>query len=64
MEKEILFADKSPLLRKQLLEDNCDEMENTTYTVDYSEEQMSDMRRELSDLAIDMDEKNEARKPT
>lgn len=62
MEKEILFADKPAMLRRQLIEDNCDDVEVVTYTSDFSEEDMSEMRKELGDIDIDIYEKDEAKK--
>lgn len=62
MEKKILFADKPTLLRAQLLEDNCDEIEVCTYPSDFSEEDMSEMRKELGDIDIEIYEKDEAKK--
>lgn len=62
MEKEILFADKPAVFRRQLIEDNCDDTEVVTYTSDFSEEDMSDMRKELGNIDIAIDEKDEAKK--
>lgn len=62
MEKEILFADKPAILRKQFIEDNCDDIEVVTYTSDFSEDAMSEMRKELGDIDIEIYEKDEAKK--
>lgn len=62
MEKETLFADKPAVLRAQLLEDNCDEIEVVTYTSDFSDEDMNEMRKELGDIDIEIDEKDEAKR--
>lgn len=62
MEKEILFESQPTMLRRQLIEDNCDDVEVVTYTSDYSEDDMTKMRKELGDIDIDIYEKDEAKK--
>lgn len=62
MEKKILFADKPAMLRAQLIEDNCDEAEVVTYTSDFSEDDMDGMRKELGEIDIAIDDKDEAKK--
>lgn len=62
MDKKILFADKPVLLRAQFIEDNCDEIEVVTYTSDFSETDMDEMRKELGEIDIEIDDKDEAKK--
>ncbi len=49
MDKE-LFKDKNPLLRRQILEDNCAAVERITYTSPFSEEEMGERKTELAAL--------------
>lgn len=60
MEKKIL--DKPALIRAQFIEDNCDETEVVTYTSDFSEVDMDEMRKELGEIDIEIDDKDEAKK--
>ncbi len=62
MEKKILFADRPAMLRAQLIEDNCDEMEVVTYTSDFSDTGMDEMRKELGEIDIEINDKDEAKK--
>lgn len=62
MEKKILFADRPAMLRAQLIEDNCDEMEVVTYTSDFSDTDMDEMRKELGEIDIGINDKDEAKK--
>lgn len=62
MEKKTLFADKPVLLRAQFIEDNCDEIEVVTYTSDFSDSDMDEMRKELGEIDIEIDDKDEAKK--
>lgn len=51
MDKE-LFKDKNPLLRRQMLEDNCAAVERITYTSPFSEEEMGERKTELAKLTL------------
>ena len=62
MEKKILFADRPAMLRAQLIEDNCDEMEVVTYTSDFSDTGMDEMRKDLGEIDIEINDKDEAKK--
>lgn len=53
MEKE-LFKDKNPLLRRQMLEDNCAAVERITYTSSFSEEEMGERKTELANIDLYM----------
>ena len=53
MDKE-LFKDKNPLLRRQMLEDNCAAVERITYTSPFSEEEMGERKTELANIDLDM----------
>ena len=53
MDKE-LFKDKNPLLRRQILEDNCAAVERITYTSPFSEEEMGERKTELANIDLDM----------
>ena len=53
MDKE-LFKDKNPLLRRQMLEDNCAAVERITYTSPFSEEEMGERKTELANIVLDM----------
>lgn len=62
MNDEILFPEQPEMFRRQMLADNCDETENITFTLDFSDEEMAEMRKELGELDIHIDEMDEARK--
>lgn len=53
MDKE-LFKDKNPLLRRQMLEDNCAAVERITYTSPFSEEEMGERKTELANIDLDI----------
>lgn len=53
MDKE-LFKDKNPLLRRQMLEDNCAAVERITYTSPFSEKEMGERKTELANIDLDM----------
>lgn len=53
MDKE-LFKDKNPLLRRQMLEDNCAAVERITYTSPFSKEEMGERKTELANIDLDM----------
>ena len=53
MDKE-LFKDKNPLLRRQMLEDNCAAVERITYTSPFSEEELGERKTELANIDLDM----------
>lgn len=53
MDKE-LFKDKNPLLRRQMLKDNCAAVERITYTSPFSEEETGERKTELANIDLDM----------
>lgn len=55
MEK-YLFQNEAPKDREQLLKDNCDAVEVKTYMRNFSQEELAEMKDELADESIELDD--------
>lgn len=51
-----LFKDKGPVIRRQMLEDNCVAVEKITYPYQYSDEEMEEKKTSLANFDIEISE--------